>query len=78
MSADEQSVAFLHHHMDFSFADLMSDYIVLDIEWMEEYSGEDDGVRAVATLVDPTSTDEAANIICLFPPFFPNDTNKEQ
>ena len=77
MSDEEESVAFLQHHMENSFPDLMSNYLVLDIDWLEEYSGVDNGIRAIARLAPPLFPQQAANIICLFPPFFPKGANNK-
>ena len=77
MSDEERSVEFLHHHMETSFEKVMSEYLVLDIEWLEEYTERHNEVRAMARLADPIFPDQESNMICLFPPFFPNDTNKE-
>ena len=77
MSDEEQSVAFLHHHMETSFEKVMSEYLVLDIEWLEGYTGRHNEGRAIARLAHPFFPDQESNMICLFPPFFPNSTNKE-
>jgi len=70
VSDEDQSVLFLEDHIENSFGHLMSEYIIKDLDWFEVSDGT---ARAIATLADPTATDMRSNIICLFPPFYPNN-----
>ena len=56
----------------------MEEYIVVDIEWLECYSEGNNAVRAFARLADPVGKYNLSNLVCLFPPFFPDQPNKEQ
>ena len=51
--------------MDKDFSDLMSEFIIEEVEWLEG-----DGIRPIAKLKDQQGN--KSNIICLFPPFIPN------
>ena len=66
MTIEEDSVEFLQKHMDTSFAHLMGKFVVDEIEWLEW-----DELRPIARLRD--LKDNKINIICLFPPFNPNN-----
>ena len=70
MSEEDKSVAFLEDHIDNSFSSLMEEYIIRDLEWLEMSNG---SAHAIAILSDPTDIDMECNIICLFPPFLPNN-----
>ena len=72
MDDEERSSDFLHHHMEASFPELMEEYIVMDIEWLEDGVG---SLRAVARMsgMDRHNCD----LLCLFPPFFSNDANNK-
>lgn len=59
MDIGEKSVEFINSCMDGEYYDLMSQYVVDEMEWMEI---SEDEVRAFATLFH-------TNIIALFPPF---------
>ena len=73
MDIEEQSVEFLSTHIETSFQGLMERYVIESVEWMEM---SDDSAHAVAYLADPTVKDMKCNIVCLFPPFFPNNKNR--
>jgi|TARA_B110000196_G_C21010451_1_gene597602 hypothetical protein len=74
MDIEEQSVEFLSTHIETSFQGLMERYVIESVEWMEM---SDDSAHAVAYLADPTVKDMKCNIVCLFPPFFPNNLNNK-
>ena len=79
MDSEVASIEFLNHHMDSTFKEIMARHLVLDIEWLEGYSGNNEGhtdfnVRAVARMGD--ANNKKCNIICLFPPFYPNRIKK--
>ena len=78
MDDEGRSLDFLYYHMDNSFKKVMEEYIVVDIEWLECYSEGNNAVRAFARLADPVVSDKLSNLVCLFPPFFPDQPNKEQ
>ena len=65
MSVEEDSVAFLQNHIETSFSDLLSHFIITKIEWLDG-----DKPRPIAFLKDKESN--KSNLICLFPPFIPN------
>ena len=56
----------------------MEEYIVVDIEWLECYSEGNNAVRAFARLADPVGKYNLSNLVCLFPPFFPDQPNNEE
>ena len=65
MEIEEQSIEFLNTHIETSFDDLMGDYVIEYIEWMDGADGEH---RAYAPMM-------MSNIVTLFPPFFPSGAN---
>ena len=74
MDTEAQSIQFLEYHMENSFKKDMARLIIDDLVWLDE--GEH-ALRAVAHMVNPTNPNKECNLICLFPPFFPNHSNKE-
>ena len=74
MDDQERSIDFLHHHMEVSFQKVMEEYLVMDIDWLEDGT---DSFRAVARMSGANKQNKECNILCLFPPFFPEDTNKK-
>jgi hypothetical protein len=72
MDIEEQSVEFLAEHMKNSFSALLERYMIETMEWIEM---DDESAHAVAYLSDPTAKNLECNIVCLFPPFFPNNLN---
>ncbi len=70
---DDSSVEFLSWHMDNSFPNEMATHLIKDLYWLEY----DDCARPVARLSLPTEKGvQDTNLICLFPPFFEEETNK--
>jgi len=68
MDIEEQSIEFLERMMATEFAEIMAQYLVLDIDWIEwENEGE---IRGVARMGDMEGNKEIkCGLICLFPPF---------
>ena len=66
MTVEEESIEFLQTQMETGFQHLMSTMLVDEIEWLEF-----DELRAIARLKGVEG--ERSNIICLFPPFNPNN-----
>jgi hypothetical protein len=72
MDIGEQSVEFIRKQMELNFKEMMTNYIVENMYWIETK----DGVRAVSTMHEITkkkSDNNNNNLICLFPPFIPKD-----
>ena len=65
MEIEEQSIEFLNAHIESSFDELMGEYVIESVEWME---GADGAHRAYAPMMK-------SNIVILFPPFFPSGAN---
>jgi len=65
MTIEEESVQFLQDRIDSDFSDLLSHFIIEEIEWLEW-----DELRPIAFLKD--NKGNKSNLICLFPPFNPN------
>ena len=74
MDIEEQSVEFLSTHIETSFQELLERYVIESVEWIEM---SDESAHAVAYLADPTENKMECNIVCLFPPFFPNNLNNK-
>ena len=75
MDIEAQSIDFLEWHMKNGYKDLMADKVMLDMEWEEGYDGKENWIRPVARMSDPTKKGSECNVLCLFPPFFPNRPN---
>jgi hypothetical protein len=74
VGTEEASIEFLQHHLETSFAELNASHLILDIEWLEEYDRHDNedskySIRAIARLGEDN---KESNLLCLFPPFYPN------
>jgi len=72
MDIEDESIEFLEKMMAGEFADLMSELLVLDIEWVEcDTKGE---IRGIATMgdMDGNMGMTESKVVCLFPPFKPN------
>jgi hypothetical protein len=66
---EEQSVKFLHDHMDGSFQHIMDERIISRIEWLDNIDCE---YRPIAVM-EEYEEDFGSNLICLFPPFIPKE-----
>lgn len=65
MGIEQDSLDHLHKHMDEGFSEIMENYVVDYVEWIEV---KEDELVAYAPMLH-------TNVIALFPPFIPNDTN---
>jgi hypothetical protein len=75
MDLEEKSIEFLEWHMENGYKRLISEKIILDMEWEEGYDGVEDWVRPVARMRDPIGETRECNLLCLFPPFYLNRPN---
>ncbi|MBF93966.1 MAG: hypothetical protein CMH58_02255 [Myxococcales bacterium] len=64
---EDQSVEFLHGHMDGSFQNIMSAQVISRLEWLDFIDCE---YRPIAVMYKEAQ-DYESNHICLFPPFIP-------
>lgn len=69
MTIEEESVQFLQDCIESDFSDLFNHFIIKEIEWLEF-----DKPRPIAFLKD--NKGNKSNLICLFPPFITNTSNK--
>jgi len=58
MTHEEESVYFLHRHIEESFGEIFDNFLLEDVKWLEEQ----EGVRPIGILED-------TNLLILFPPF---------
>jgi len=65
MTIEEESVQFLQDRIDSDFSDLLSHFVIAEIEWLDGAEP-----RPIAFLKDKELN--KSNLICLFPPFIPN------
>ena len=75
MDMEARSIEFLEWHMENGYKRLISEKIILDMGWEEGYDGGENWIRPVARMHDPMGKGDECNILCLFPPFFPNRPN---
>lgn len=65
MSIEEESVKFVEEHMDTTFKEIMSMYIVKDLYWIDD---DPNNIRAIANMFSPENN-SLNNLVVLFPPF---------
>ena len=65
MDIEEQSVDHINKYMDGGFAEIMENYVVDHIQWLEQ---DEDKYIAYAPMLN-------TNLIALFPPFIPTGAN---
>tara|TARA_R110002153_G_scaffold203107_1_gene356163 strand:+ start:88 stop:333 length:246 start_codon:yes stop_codon:yes gene_type:complete len=61
------SMRFIQEHMEESFKDIMSTYVLKDLYWIDD---EPNNIRAIGVLVHPKDNFKN-NLVLLFPPFQP-------
>ena len=73
MDYEKATVDFLDKQMSGDYADVMDKFLMLDIDWLEAYDGEQLTLRGWARMGDFAGNNEytESNIIVLFPPFYP-------
>jgi len=65
MTFEEESIKFLEDHIDNSFAHIMGNQLMDNLEWLEQPE-----YRPFAYMCD--HDEKPSNLICLFPPFIPS------
>ena len=65
MDIGEQSIDHLNKHIDEGFSEIMANYVVDYVQWLEE---DGDVYIAYAPMLN-------TNVIALFPPFIPTGAN---
>ena len=69
MDIEAESAEFLQLMMDTEFNQIMSELLILDVDWIEwESEGEIRGVATMGEMCEEYGLTES-NIVCLFPPF---------
>jgi hypothetical protein len=64
----DESVEFLEEHIEDSFGAIMEEFIIENLYWLEQ----GDHARAVAEMYMLEDGAHNRNLVCLFPPFYPN------
>ena len=64
----DESVEFLEEHIEDSFGAIMEEFIIENLYWLEQ----GDHARAVAEMYMLEDGVHNRNLVCLFPPFYPN------
>lgn len=74
MDAEDESVKFLEEHIEESFGAIMEEFVIENLYWLEQ----GDHARAVAEMfmLEDEDGETNRNLICLFPPFYPNKLDK--
>ena len=68
MTIETDSIEFLEWHISNKYKEIFDNYLINNIEWIEN----EDGVRAIADLID-MEQNKLTNIIVLFPFFDKNN-----
>ncbi|MBF93977.1 MAG: hypothetical protein CMH58_02310 [Myxococcales bacterium] len=69
MTFEDQSIQFLENHIDGSFQHIMSVQVISRLEWWDFI---DSKYRPIAVMYEEDQ-DYESNLICLFPPFVPEE-----
>ena len=72
MDYEEASVEFLNEQISGDYKEVMDSHLMMDIDWIEVYDGEQVNLRGWARMGDLGVNNECteSNIIVLFPPFY--------
>ena len=64
----DESVKFVEEHIEESFGAIMEEFVIENLYWLEQ----GDHARAVAEMYMLEDGAHNRNLVCLFPPFYPN------
>ena len=68
----DESVKFVEEHIEKSFGAIMEEFLIENLYWIEQ----GDHARAVAEMYMLEDGAHNRNLVCLFPPFYPNKLDK--
>ena len=68
----DESVKFVEEHIEESFGAIMEEFLIENLYWIER----GDHARAVAEMYMLEDGAHNRNLVCLFPPFYPNKLDK--
>ena len=68
----DESVKFVEEHIEASFGAIMEEFLIENLYWIEQ----GDHARAVAEMYMLEDGAHNRNLVCLFPPFYPNKLDK--
>ncbi len=65
----DESVEFVERHIEESFGAIMEEFVIENLYWIDDDPSD---IRAVAEMYMLEDGAHNRNLVCLFPPFYPN------
>lgn len=69
MDIETASIEFLDKHIETTFKDIMGEYVIENLYWIDEEPNKARPIAEMTNMIDPNIN----NLVVLFPPFYTNN-----